>query len=254
MSLKRFLGTGALLGLSVVAFLAVPNAPLATAAGTPPEWAANTTVIEACSSPKFCPCYFNSKPASHSHGAGVAEHFCRANLAHRINKGHYGDTSLDGVKFWVANDLGGDFAPQADKQIHMDWAVLTFDKSVSPAQREAVQKIIGYVFPVQWKSFKTAEGNIDTWRYDKDTAVATLDGGKTAEVRLQRFAGMTPEPIVIRNLPYWGVKRHDGFVLMPNTVEAYRVGPKAFEYKGTNGFMITWDMNSNDVAAPAAGK
>jgi hypothetical protein len=34
---------------------------------------------------------------------------------------------------------------------------------------------------------------------------------------------------------------------MPNEVEAYREGPKAFEYKGTNGFMLTFDMSSNDV-------
>jgi hypothetical protein len=35
---------------------------------------------------------------------------------------------------------------------------------------------------------------------------------------------------------------------MPNEVEAYREGPKAFEYKGTNGFMLTFDMTSKDVA------
>ena len=33
---------------------------------------------------------------------------------------------------------------------------------------------------------------------------------------------------------------------MPNVVEAYRVGPKAFEYNGTNGFLITVDMTSAD--------
>ena len=38
---------------------------------------------------------------------------------------------------------------------------------------------------------------------------------------------------------------------MPNVVEAYRVGPKAFEYKGTNGFMLTFDITSKDVAAAA---
>jgi hypothetical protein len=38
-------------------------------------------------------------------------------------------------------------------------------------------------------------------------------------------------------------------------VEAYRVGPKKFEYKGTNGFMITVDLSSKDMApAPAAAK
>ena len=78
MSLKRFLGTGALLGLALIALLAVPNAPLATAAGTSPEGAANTTVIEACSCPMFCQCYFNSEPAGGmSHEGHAMEHYCR---------------------------------------------------------------------------------------------------------------------------------------------------------------------------------
>ena len=79
--------------------------------------------------------------------------------------------------------------------------------------------------------------------------MALLDGGKTGEVRLKRFEGMTPEPIVIKNLKYWAAPRNDGFVLMPNQVEAYRTGPNAFEYNGTNGFMITIDMTSKDFAS-----
>jgi hypothetical protein len=102
---------------------------------------------------------------------------------------------------------------------------------------------------VKWKSFTTAEGAIDKWEFDKDGAVALLDGGKTAEIRLRRAQGMTDEPVVIRNLRYWGAPRNEGFVLMPNEVEAYRAGDKAFEYRGTNGFMITIDMSSNDLAA-----
>ncbi len=43
--------------------------------------------------------------------------------------------------------------------------------------------------------------------------------------------------------------RIDGFVLMANEVEAYRTGDRPFEFRGTNGFMITLDINSNDVAA-----
>jgi hypothetical protein len=37
--------------------------------------------------------------------------------------------------------------------------------------------------------------------------------------------------------------------MMPNEVEAYRVGPKAFEFKGTNGSLITIDLTSNDFAS-----
>ena len=64
---------------------------------------------------------------------------------------------------------------------------------------------------------------------------------------------MTNEPVVIKNLRYFGAPRNDGFIMMPNTVEAYRVGDNAFEYKGTNGFMITFDINSKDgVSAKGA--
>ncbi|MCI0411966.1 hypothetical protein L0222_04085 [bacterium] len=79
-------------------------------------------------------------------------------------------------------------------------------------------------------------------------AYASMDGGKTAEVKLKRYPGNTNDPVVIQNLKYWGAPRNDGFVLMPNEVEAYRIGPKAFEFRNTNGFMITVDINSNDVA------
>ena len=209
------------------------------------DWAANITAIEACSCPMFCQCYFNRQPSGHAgHEGHGAKHFCRANLAYKINKGHHGATRLDGAKFWVATDLGEDFGDG-----ELDWAVLYFDKTLSPAQREAIGVVAGRLFPVKWKSFKTAEATIDKWQFDKDGAHALLDGGKTAEVKLHRFAGMTDEPVVIRNLRYWGAPRNDGFIMMPNDVEAYRTGPDAFEFKGTNGFMITVYLNSKDFGS-----
>ena len=60
---------------------------------------------------------------------------------------------------------------------------------------------------------------------------------------------MTNDPVVIKNLRYFGAPRNNGFIMMPNTVEAYRLGDKAFEFKGTNGFMLTFDMTSKDVPA-----
>jgi len=244
-------------GCLALAFGISANAPT-TARAADPDWAANLTVIEACSCPMFCQCYFNTKPADHSghgahaaHGAQAAKgpaHFCRANNAYRINRGHSGATRLDGAKFWIATDLGDEFSDG-----EMDWAVLYFDKVLTPPQREAVQAIVGHIFPVKWKSFKTAEGAIDKWEYTKDGAHALLDGGKTGEVKLKGFPGMGGAPVVMKNLPYWGAPRNEGFVMMPNEVEAYRVGPNAFEFKGTNGFMLTLDITSKDVAARKKG-
>lgn len=215
------------------------------------DWAMNATIIEACSCPMFCQCYFNLEPAAHGgHGGhGEGEHFCRFNNAFQVNKGNYGNVKLDGIKFWVAGDLGGDFSMG-----QMDWAELTFDKSVTKEQRDAVAAILAHVYPVKWNSFTVGEDAVMEWNYNKDRAVAKLNEGKTAEVVLNRFKGMTDDPIVISNLVYWGVPRNDGFIMMPNEVQAYRVGGKPFEFKGTNGFMITFDITSKDVSHNTHGK
>ena len=207
----------------------------------PADWAMNATAIEACSCTHFCPCYFNPHPSMHTEN-GKMEHFCKFNNAYKVNHGHYGNVKLDGAKFWVNGDLGGDFS-----QGQLDWAVLTFDQATTPEQRQAIGEILPHVFPVKWKSFKTAEGNIDTWTFNNDSAHATMDGGKTAEVKLKRFPGMTDQPAVLKNVRYWGTPRNDGFVMMPNEVEAYRQGDNQYEFKGTNGFMLTFDITSKDV-------
>ena len=214
-----------------------------------PDWSFNATIIEACSCPMFCQCYFDHKPASHADHEGMAgmnhggEHaFCKFNNAYRVNKGSYGGVRLDGAKFWLAGDLGAEFADG-----EMDWAVLHFDPSVTPEQREGVKNALGYVYPVKWKSFTVGADTPMEWTATKDVATAKLDGGKVAEVVLKRNQGMTDQPIVIQNLRYFGVPRNTGFVLMQNEVEAYRAGDKPYEYKGTNGFMITFDINSKDV-------
>lgn len=227
---------------------AVAKSPAAKAAS--PEWAMNATIIEACSCPMFCQCYFDTKPAAHGghggHGEG-GEHFCKFNNAFRVNRGSYGDTKLDGAKFWVAGDLGGDFS-----QGKMDWAALTFDPATTHPQRMAIKAILASVYPVQWGSFDVLGDQPIEWRHDKDSAVARLGGGKAGEVVLKRWPGNnTGEPVVIHNLKYWGTPRNDGFVLMPSQVEAFRTvpaGKKPFEFKNSNGFMITFDVNSKDVA------
>jgi hypothetical protein len=206
----------------------------------------NGTIIEACSCPMFCQCYFNPEPAVHSGSEGIhagheAGHYCKFNNAVKVNRGRYGATKLDGAKFWVAGDLGSDFSKG-----QMDWAVLTFDPSVTKAQRDGIVAVLGKLYPVKWNSFTVAPDQEMSWDNRGSKAVAMLDNGKVAEVSLVKFKGMTGDPVVIKNLKYWGAPRNAGFVLMPNTVEAYRVGDKAFEYKGTNGFMITFDINSTD--------
>jgi hypothetical protein len=197
----------------------------------------------------FCQCYFNTEPAGHhSHGHdghGGADHFCRFNNVFRVNEGYHGRTRLDGARFWVAGDLGASFA-----EGKMDWAVVHFDPEVTPDQRQGIIAALGPMYPVEWGSFAVGENLPIEWEASDEKAVALLDGGKAGEVRLIRApTAMSDGHVVIHNLQYWGAPRNDGFVLMPNEVEAYRLGEKAFEYRGSNGFMITVDIASSDVAA-----
>lgn len=206
----------------------------------PSDWALNATIIEACSCTMFCPCYFSTVPSAHGHGS-MAEHFCRFNMGYRVNDGRFGSVNLRGIKFWIAGDLGADFSKGAN------WAEITFDPSVTKEQRTAVTTIVPHVYPVTWKAFTIGTDAPIDWTATNERAEARLDGGKSAIVVLRKNPGMTADSVVITNLKYFGAPRNTGFVLMPNEIEAYRVGKNPFEFKGTNGFMITYDITSNDV-------
>lgn len=231
---------------------ALPAAAAGTKSTAAVSWSMNASVMDACSCPVFCQCFFTTSPAGHeSHSMagmgheGHTEHYCRFNNAYRVNKGAYGATKLDGAKFWLYGDLGSDFSKG-----EMDWAVVTYDGATTKEQREALGEIIAHLFPVKWKSLTTAEGDIE-FNLGKDGASAKLDGGKTAEVQLKRFEGMNKAPVIIRNLPYFGAASNDGFIVMPNVVEALHTGDRAFEFHGTNGFVTTINIESKTGAAAA---
>jgi len=59
---------------------------------TYPAWKIRGPEVSTCNCNWGCPCQFNSIP-THGH--------CRAGVAMRIDEGHYGDTSLDGLR-WAA--------------------------------------------------------------------------------------------------------------------------------------------------------
>ena len=206
-------------------------------------WWFNGTVIEACSCPVFCQCFFNTKPALHGghDGHDGGEHFCRFNIAYKVNKGSHSGTDLAGATFWIAGDLGHDFS-----DMDAEWAIVTFDPSVSEAQRAGIAEILGKIYPLKWKSFSVAEDAKVVWSHNDAGAHATLGDGKIAEIVLNASSGMGGEPIVFQNVQYLGAPRNSGLIVMPNEIETYKIGENAFEFKGTTGFMTTVDIESAD--------
>jgi len=82
----------------------------------------------------------------------------------------------------------------------------------------------------------------------EDRAEAKLAGGANAHTILNKWQGLGGEAGVLQNIAYFAAPRNSGFKMMPNEVETWKVGDKAFEFKGTTGFMVTVDMKSDDVA------
>lgn len=234
--------TSIVIGLILLLMLSAPALQAKDDSNAEPKWSCNMTNVEACSCPMFCQCYFTGAPALHADAGNAAMQYCRFNNAFKINKGNWGDASLDGVKFWMAGDLGGDFSKPPL------WIVLTFEPSASPQQRDAVKAIVAHIFMFSDPGIiKTAADAKIDWDVNDQTASAKLDDGKAAEIELKKSDGADGNAVVIKNIKFWAAPRNDGFIMMPNTIEAYRLGSAPFEYKGTNGFVVTIDMNSDDL-------
>ena len=207
------------------------------------DWAINATIIDGCSCRILCPCIFGSpatvgSAATHEH---KGHRSCYFNAAFRVNKGHYGNVRLDGMKFWFAGDKGD------AKTVE-----LTFEPSATKEQREGIREFLSHFMPLNWKSFSEGPDAKIEWKAEAVRAEAKLGGGKAAEVVLTRYSGATGEgTTVIKNMNYFAATRNEGFNILPVEITAYRRGPKPapFEFRGTSGWTITIDMNSKDVIA-----
>lgn len=213
------------------------------------SWSVNMTVLESCSCPVFCPCFFDNpvpETSSVRNGRIVKEHACRFNQTFTVNSGHLDSVRLDGARFWYGGNGGNFQEPKGE------WVVLTFDPAVSKAQREALLVVLrkhGWFRPTEWKSYAIGDDAPIGWTSDSKGVHATLGGGAVAETKTSTLFGLHGKPVTITNLGYFGFTRNNGFVLMPSDLVAYRKGHDAFEYKKTNGLLTTVDMNSTDVKA-----
>src|SRR5262249_26591611 len=119
--------------------------------------------LEACSCTAPCPCHFEMD---------TTLGHCDGTTGWRIKSGHYGDLDLSGVKFVIQAFIGKNMALEVKNQGGVEGAVY-FDAGTTPAQREAVMKIMGermkgffrkmngpYVAPIAFKGVdETGKGS-----------------------------------------------------------------------------------------------
>jgi hypothetical protein len=202
-------------------------------------FAVTADTIEACSCPLFCSCYF---------GPSANEHMCEANNVYKFRPGsHYGNVDLSNQTVWVSLDLGGEWHKNPGPGMPTNWAVVTFDKSSTPQQREAITGVLNAVFPVKWGSLATREDTISF--HDGEKVAEAKMGSGMASVRLEKTTGPDKKtPTAVKNLQYWFSQGNDGFVLAYGT--HHWDGDHKFSYEKRNGFTIAWKA-SGDVKPEA---
>jgi len=189
--------------------------------------------IEACSCDLFCPCYFNDH-ASHQ---GSGAHSCTFNNVGRVLSGKYGDVNLTGIKFWLAGDLGSDWATKGQA----DWLIATFEPKATKEQKDAMMAILTKTYPVKWSSVQ-----FDTWTISPEnkTAHAKMANGK-GEVTLNAAnGGDGTNPPRVDNTKYFAATWNSAFNLY-HSDHYYKGFGKDYSLKHANGFVITVEQTSD---------
>ncbi len=205
--------------LLIVATLIASNA----GADKDKTWSVKADYIEGCSCHLFCPCYFNASPED--------GHHCEMDNAVKIKTGHVGDTNVDGAKFWISGDLGGDFSKG-----QMKGAVITFDTALTPKQQDAIKFLFGKIYPVKWEKVETDKAAI-VWERTGLTAHAKLGTG-TGEITLTGIKDGSGKQSLLTNVAYWGAQKNTGFELAKSE-HHYKGHGYDYTHKDKNGFMIT---------------
>ena len=156
-----------------------------------------------CNCAYGCPCQFEALP---THGN------CRGHEAMRIDKGHFGDVDLAGVKYAILYAWPGPiFEGKGEFQV-------IIDESATPAQRKALETVL--------HGGETDEAATHWWvfRAMSDTVHPTLYKRIEYEVNLDARTGRTSIPGVLESTgrpikPPHSEGEHRARIQIPNGIE-----------------------------------
>jgi hypothetical protein len=155
-------------------------------------WELEGTVLIACNCDYGCPCNFNARPTQGK---------CEGGWTWHVERGRYGDVTLDGITFTVVVDWPGAIHDGGGT------ALILVDERADDAQREAVRTLtsgdVGGPWGILGWTWPTVEGPIPV-PYE-----LVLDGVNS---RLRAGGAVELESEPIRN-PVSGAEVHPGIVL-----------------------------------------
>ena len=155
------------------------------------SWNLNGTYFEACNCEAACPCIFTSPPT---------EGECTALVAWHIDKGHYGDTALDGLNIALAVHTPG-------TMVATKWKVAAyFDDKASAEQSDALHAIFGGKaggHPAVLASFigEMVGASSVAMAYEADGRRSSLSISGIADTAIEMIEGQGGLPITVEGHP-----------------------------------------------------
>lgn len=155
------------------------------------DWKLSGTYFETCNCAAACPCVFLSPPT---------EGDCTGMVAWHIDRGHYGNTSLDGLNVALAVYSPGHMVENKWK------AAAYFDEKADKAQNEALHTIFSGKaggHPQVLASFigEMAGARNVPMRFESDGKTSRLSIPGVAEAEIERIEGQGGQPVTISNHP-----------------------------------------------------
>ncbi len=215
--------------VAVILFLGVSRAVFAD-----PVWSVEGEYFEGCTCNPGCPCLFGSEPTHNK--------TCKITGVFRIQKGNYGQHSLDGQTVIGITDL----TARPDK----NWIVFYLDEKATAVQKNALLDIFqNHVFgfakvPQERITVRYVPIQAESFPWQKKAVVA---GNLTLDVELLHGAGNPDKPtqIVNKNFSIWA-KEFDMTLDMGKAVtHRFQEGNQEWNYDGRSGFATTFRFTGN---------
>lgn len=161
------------------------------------EWSLKGELALSCSCDLFCPCVISLGQHPPTHG------FCHAWIAARVDRGTYGDTTIDGLNICMLVDIPG-------KMGAGNWTVaLYIDERATEAQFHAMEQIFTGSARGTTGLFRMLVGNYLGARrepvgYETAGELRTITAGRAVFGQVEPIVGAKEDHYVsIENTSYW---------------------------------------------------
>lgn len=201
-----------------------------------PEWSIEGKALTADNCPTGCPCIFGEQP---THGR------CEYVAIMLIEKGNYGDVTLDNTRF----ALGGAFGrpkDQPSKQVY-DFVAHYVDANAKENQKEALKKILVDILgkPAEFKELPIAVSGLDGFGHVGKTCQGTVGG--IAKVEVTPISGYkNGQPIVVEN----SAEPLFNWTVLGKTSDSYYKGAGVdWKFEATSGESHKFSLKSSKPEA-----